>query len=79
MGWSSATEIFDGAVDVMLRHLPPQSETQIEAIVKDLYQRIDWQDWDTQDESKYFFPYLVKIMCDLNEIDQQTYEELTTY
>lgn len=89
MGWSSATSIFDGAVDVALAHasklfnidthehyVPDALKKQI---VYDMYTCVDWDDWDTQDESKYFHPYLLEIMHDLGEIDEESYEDLTTY
>lgn len=89
MGWSSATSIFDGAVDVALlfadkafnmdtfEHYVPDLVKK--AVVEAMYTRVEWEDWDTQDESKYFNPYLLEVMHDLGEIDEETYEELTAY
>lgn len=83
MGWSSATELFDGAVDVALTFIPktkydsytqpPLSLTHdpklVAAVVERMYTSIDWNDWDTQDESKYFEPYLRDVMVKLGEIE----------
>lgn len=82
MGWSSGTSIFDAAVDVALGFI--LEDTSLDAavtaaVVKDMYTKVDWDDWDTQDESKYFQPYLLEVMHDLGEIDEETYEDLTAY
>ena len=73
MGWASATGMFDQMVDLLVRHesavwkkLP---DNMIEQLVYEVYTEIDWDDWDTQDESKYFNPYLKYVMIELGEID----------
>lgn len=75
MGWSSATEIFDGVVGVGLRLLPAQPldtmDLRVSKVVHDMYTQVDWDDWDTQDESEYFIPYLRDVMIKLGEIDPE--------
>lgn len=78
MGWSSATELFDGAVKVAMGHAPhvPQHLNVkhnvpyiiVSSIVRDMYTQIDWDDWDTQDESE-FWEHLRPIMTELGELD----------
>lgn len=78
MGWGSATALFDGAVDVALKFAPvekpyiPVDNKIIALVVKDMYTKVDWDDWDTQEESKYW-PYLLEVMHDLGEIDDEDY------
>lgn len=75
MGWASATDLFDGAVDVSLTFVPPAykmwgpTDDQTQAVVRAMYLKVDWDDWDTQDESKYFDPYLRDVMIECGEID----------
>jgi hypothetical protein len=75
MGWAGATDIFDGAVEVGLRLLPAQPldtmDARVSKVVHDMYTQIDWADWDTQDESEYFDPYLRQVMIDIGEIDAE--------
>lgn len=77
MGWSSATELFDGAVDVALRYISIGNQTRVYTVVKDMYLMIDWEDWDTQDNSKYFDPYLMSVMYELGEISEEDYREVS--
>lgn len=80
MGWGSATGLFDEAVKVALDfapHIPVAlaEETKgvpepiVKAVVHQMYTRVDWDDWDTQDESQFFEPYLREVMIELGEID----------
>lgn len=70
MGWSGATHYFDGAVDAAMESLVSYTAVRpahIKAIVRRIYD-IGWDDWDTQDESYYFDPYLKDYMYELGEI-----------
>lgn len=75
MGWGSATYIFDGAVDTTLGFVPRindfHAQVVVAAVVERMYNNIDWEDWDTQDESKYFEPYLKNVMIANGEIDEE--------
>lgn len=84
MGWSSATEIFDGAVEVAIAHAPKIPEHVstnkyntpdiiIKSIVHDMYTRVEWDDWDTQQESKFYHPHLFDVMHELGELDDEDY------
>lgn len=81
MGWASATELFDGAVDVALEVLQGALPTDhvpsilVRAVVEKMYRQVDWDDWDTQDESKYFTTHLAHIMYDMGEIDEEYWNE----
>jgi hypothetical protein len=76
MGWAGGTEIFDDVVDLFIYYerlhhgmditLPPDA---IQQIVYDVYSQVDFGDWDTQDESRYFDPYLENVMIDMGEIE----------
>lgn len=71
MGWASATDIFDGAVDAALDVLVGYARTgpaHVKSVVRKMYD-IGWDDWDTQDDSCYFDPYLRDYMIELGEID----------
>lgn len=80
MGWGSATALFDGAVDVALSYAPKvynmdtrkhyPSEEMVKAVVHDMYTKIRWEDWDTQDESKYA-DVLNEIRIELGEIEPE--------
>lgn len=71
MGWGSATHLFDGAVDVALTavvgYVGRATEAHTRTIVRNMYD-VGWDDWDTQDESFYFDPYLKEYMHELGEI-----------
>ena len=74
MGWSGATDLFDGAVDVALMFIPNSDHNLyrpliVKAVVEAMYTKIYWDDWDTQDESKYA-EYLKEIRIELGEIDE---------
>lgn len=75
MGWASATPLFVGAVDVALKFIPAVNDSHAEiivrAVVEAMYTQIEWDDWDTQDESNYFDPYLRDVMIQLGEIDPE--------
>lgn len=75
MGWASATGLFDGAVDTALKFIPAVNDSHAEiivrAVVEAMYTQIEWDDWDTQDESNYFDPYLRDVMIQLGEIDPE--------
>lgn len=84
MGWGSATEIFDGAVKVAIAHapkIPAEASTNkyntpdiiIKSIVRDMYTKVELHDWDTQNESEFFQPYLFDVMHDLGELDDEYY------
>lgn len=66
MGWSSGGELFDGALDVFLVHIPPYLRNDA---VKKWYEAFKWTDWDTQQESKYYHDYLKGVMVKLGEIE----------
>ena len=70
MGWGSATHLFDGAVDAALEGMVAYTRItsgHIRGAVRRAYD-IGWDDWDTQDESKYFDPHLKEYMHELGEI-----------
>jgi len=71
MGWGSATHLFDGAVDaaldLVIGYVGRATEAHTRAAVRKVYD-IGWDDWDTQDESCYFDPYLKEYMHELGEI-----------
>lgn len=76
MGWGSATEIFDGAVDVALKFIPAShhyADAALRAVVEAMYTQIDWGDWDTQDESRHY-NYLIDVMYDQGELDEDYYQ-----
>ena len=79
MGWASATALFDGAVDVVIEQIKLYydwadiTDKEIARAVKSMYTEVDWNDWDTQDESKYW-KYLVEVMHDLGELDDEEYQ-----
>ena len=84
MGWGSATEIFDAAVKVAIAFAPKipahlvennysTPEPIIQAIVHEMYTKVLWDDWDTQDESEFFEPYLMEVMHGLDEIEDDEY------
>lgn len=84
MGWGSATDIFDGAVKVAIAFAPKIPEALVEngystpdviiqSIVHEMYTKVEWDDWDTQDESEFFIPYLMEVMHDLDELDENEY------
>jgi len=78
MGWSSATEIFDGAVDVALHFIPWDGNKQppgilAQAVVEKMYKDIDWGDWDTQDESIYA-DELTQVRIDMGELDPEDFD-----
>lgn len=81
MGWGSATHLFDESVDVTLSFLQgpwgqSPSEALIAAVVEKTYKDIDWDDWDTQDESKYV-DYLIHVRHAMGEVDDDYYEWYT--
>ena len=77
MGWASATPLFDGAVDTTLKFLDAvhptmvgsQHGAMIRAVVEAHYEVYKTSDWDTQDESNYYEPYLRDLMVANGEID----------
>lgn len=84
MGWGSATSLFDEAVKVAITFAPKipaalvsnkysTPEPIIQAIVHEMYTKVNWGDWDTQQESE-FFPYLIEVMNDLDELDEGYYD-----
>lgn len=84
MGWSSATGLFDDAVRVALTFVPKiptalsenkydTPEIIVQAVVREMYTKVEWNDWDTQDESEFFEPYLMEVMHDLDELDENEY------
>lgn len=74
MGWGSATHLFDGAVDVALDFAPDQPVV-VRAVVDRMYTCIDWGDWDTQNESRYYDEHLIHVMLARGEIDVEDYDE----
>ena len=74
MGWGSATSLFDGAVDaahdVLIGYIGRATKAHTHTIVRKMYD-VGWDDWDTQDESCYFDPYLRDYMIELGEIDPE--------
>lgn len=79
MGWGSATPIFDTAVDVALEFLPTSGlatkpQVLIKAIVEKMYKELPLDDWDTQDESNYYDEYLIHVMYDMGEVDENHYQ-----
>jgi len=79
MGWGSATGLFDGAVDVALDFIPGHEFAPIivRAVVEKMYKDVDWADWDTQDESKYWYDHLIHVLWDLGEVDPEYYAEVS--
>lgn len=84
MGWGSATEIFDAAVRVALQFVPKVPATLVDnpyetpeifihAVVEQMYTKVPWDDWDTQNESEFFDPYLMEVMHNLDELDEDEY------
>lgn len=81
MGWASGVYIFDAAVDVTLNILGGRKEdgtfdvpdVLIQAVVEHMYIDLPLEDWDTQDESKYY-EYIIPVMFAKGEIDLNTYE-----
>lgn len=84
MGWAGATDLFDSAVKVTLMFVPkiPSAlseneydtpEAVVRAVVETMYTKVDWEDWDTQDESDFFEKYLIHVMHDRGEIDEEYY------
>lgn len=71
MGWAGATSLFDGAVDAALdlvaSYVGRATPAHTQAAVRKVYD-IGWDDWDTQDESCYYDPYLKEYMYELGEI-----------
>lgn len=51
MGWAGGTELFDGALDIFLKHIPEELH---EELIEEWYQVFKYSDWDTEDESDYF-------------------------
>ena len=83
MGWGSAVYLFDAAVDVALDYAPKTPSTAFGrdyevpramrmAVIHDMYTKVQWEDWDTQCDSKYY-DELIHIMYELDEIDEQEY------
>lgn len=81
MGWGSATHLFDAAVDVAVEFAAKHYDATgaeytdpeiVREIVEAMYTQVDWEDWDTQEESKYF-NHLVHVMYNLGEIDNEDY------
>lgn len=81
MGWSSATGIFDAAVDVTLNFLGMDKSKPnygapvalVFAVVEHMYRDLPLEDWDTQNESKYFY-YILPVMYMLGEIDKDEHD-----
>lgn len=73
MGWGSATAIFDGAVDAAMLFVPQNAIMQ-RSVVEAMYTKVDWDDWDTQDESKYYNSDLIHIMLGRHEIEVDDYD-----
>jgi hypothetical protein len=76
MGWSSGTYWFDGCVDIVLKFMPDANRmpVMIQAVVNEVYELFNGEDWDTQDESDYFKPYLANAMLVKGQIDQEEYD-----
>ena len=83
MGWGSATELFDGSVNVTLSFIKASMggidipDALIAAVVEKTYRDINWDDWDTQDESAYF-EHIVHIMHKDGHLDDGYYEWYTS-
>lgn len=67
MGWGGATDIFDSVVDLLLEvgskplfngEYPPH---EVSYMVNKAYTGIEWDDWDTESESRYW-EYLEPVM-----------------
>lgn len=76
MGWASATGLFDGVVDAVidLNGVNPKEDHLVREIVRAIYTNVEWSDWDTQDESYYFYEHLVHVMWEQGELDYEYYE-----
>lgn len=74
MGWGSATPLFDGAVDVAIEFSMSTHPIITKAVVEKMYSTIEWEDWDTQNESKYYEPYLIEVMHERGELDENYWE-----
>jgi len=85
MGWGSATPLYDNAVEVALMFAPkiPEHASEnewntpeviVRAVVEEMYTKNYWDDWDTQDESKFYDKYLIHVMHERGEIEDNEYE-----
>lgn len=78
MGWASGTELFDSMVDLALALLVDAKGSvtpeETQEVVRRVYELFEHTDWDTEDESCYFKPYLIEVMHDLGRIDDEDYE-----
>lgn len=51
MGWCGGTEMFDGALDLFLKFVPPE---QVVKVVGQWYDVIAAGDWDCEADSEYY-------------------------
>jgi hypothetical protein len=76
MGWGSGTQYFDKPLDLFLKYVP---EGEREALVYEHYKMIRSEDWDTQDESKYYLDYIIHFDYREGYLDWEEYVERLGY
>jgi len=79
MGWNGGTELFDPMVDLALALVVENKGSvtpeETQEIVRRVYEFFEDTDWDTEDESCYFYPYLLEVLHDLDRVDEEFYED----
>lgn len=73
MGWGSGVYLFDAVVDATLKVLDTEEPVVIQEVVDGIYPSFAESDWDTESDSKYWFPYLLETMHNLGNIDDEDY------
>lgn len=78
MGWNEGTSLFDPMVDLALALVVENKGSvtpeETQEVVRRVYELFEDTDWDTEEESCYFKPYLIEVMHDLGRIDDDDYE-----
>lgn len=75
MGWNGGGPLFDGMVRLVLERCESLEPAVIQDVVMDVYELFEDTDWDTQDESEFFIPYLLEVMHESGEVDDEYYQE----
>lgn len=71
MGWCSGTEIFDVVVEKAFAHIVDESERK--NFIKAIKPVFDAGDWDCESDSEYWDDYLVDIMYEMGQLDEDDY------
>ena len=73
MGWASGTSIFDAALDAFIEYVPKKKRPKA---VRPFFEELLNGDWDTIDESKYFYDdFMLKVLRKANYFDVDWYPE----